>query len=723
MEPLDAEPGHEPEADAALQQSQWRNRTRLSSAAGWIDARLDAAGFDRAPWLAVALGGGIAAWFVLPSAGWWVALIGLCSLGAVASWSNDRLAEYYPFLRSSLLAVSLVALLGIALVWAKSELIGASPIDRPLVTTIDGRIIAREEQPARNRVRLTFATRLDDAGDAKAIRVNLPLDLDRTDYVEGATLRLRARLMPPAPPMLPGSYNFARAAWFNGLSATGSVIGEPQLKEAGDGGGFIASAQRRLAAHVRSQLGGSPGAIAAAFASGDRGAIDEADDDAMRDAGLTHLLSISGVHVSAVVAAAYFIAIKLLALWPWLALRVRLPVVAAAIAAGAGIGYTLLTGAEVPTVRSCAAALLVLFALALGREPLSMRMLAVAAGGVMLLWPESVVGPSFQMSFAAVMSIIALSETEAVRRFMSAREEGAAARIVRWLAMLLLTGLVIEIALMPIALYHFNRSGLYGALANVIAIPLTTFITMPLIALALLADLFGLGAPLWWLCGKSLDLLLAIAHFTADRPGAVKLLPTMARWHFALFIAGGLWLALWHGRGRLYGFVPVAVGAIALLTLQPPDVLVTDDGRHVALVDADGRGAALLRDTKSDYVRDNLSEQAGLDGNLRVLGDSPEANCNRDFCTATMERGGRTWRLLLSLGRDNVPERDLAAACAAADIVIADRWLPRSCQPRWLKADRRYLKESGGLSINLANRRITSVAQREGVHGWWRGGR
>lgn len=706
-----------------MQQSQWRKRARLSSGAAWLDRRIEGAGFDRAPWLAVGLGAGIAAWFVLPAAAWWVGWGGACALVVVAAWSNTLLAERFPYLRMTLLALPLALMLGCALVWAKSELVGAEPIERPMVERMTGEIIAREEQPARDRVRLTLATRLGDEGGAMAVRVNLPLDRDRREFVEGAQIRLRARLMPPAPPMLPGSYNFARAAWFDGLSATGSVIGEPELVEATRGEGPIASAQRRLAAHVRANLGGSPGAIAAAFASGDRGAIAEADDDAMRDAGLTHLLSISGVHVSAVVAAAWFIAIKLLALSPWLALRVRLPVVAAGIAAGAGIAYTLLTGAEVPTVRSCAAALLVLIALALGREPLSMRMLAVAAGGVMLLWPEAVVGPSFQMSFAAVMSIIALSETQFVRRFMGPREEGAPHRIGRWLAMLLLTGIVIEVALMPIALYHFNRSGLYGALANVIAIPLTTFVTMPLIALALLADLVGLGAPLWWLAGKSLDLLLAIAHFTAERPGAVKLLPTMQRWHFALFIAGGLWLALWHGRARLLGLVPVAFGVLALATLRPPDLLITDDGRHVALVDADGSGATLLRDTRSDYVRDNLAEQAGLDGNLRVLADSPEASCNRDFCTAVMERGGRVWHLLLSLGRDNVPERDLAAACGAADIVISDRWLPRSCRPRWLKADRRYLEDSGGLAIDLSRRRITSVGSREGEHGWWRAGR
>jgi competence protein ComEC len=259
----------------------------------------------------------------------------------------------------------------------------------------------------------------------------------------------------------------------------------------------------------------------------------------MRDSGLTHLLSISGLHVSAVIAAAYLMSLRLLALWPWLVLRVRLPLMAAAIGAVAGIGYTLLTGAEVPTVRSCIAALLVLGALALGREALSMRMVAAAAGFVvLLLWPESLVGPSFQMSFAAVIAIVALHGAEPVRRFLAPREESLAHRYGRRFLMLLLTGVVIEIALMPIVMFHFHRAGTYGALANVIAIPLVTFGSMPLIALALLLDLAGLGGPVWWLAGKSLELLLGIAHFTAAQPGAVRLTAQMGNAAFALFLLG-----------------------------------------------------------------------------------------------------------------------------------------------------------------------------------------
>ena len=204
-------------------------------------------------------------------------------------------------------------------------------------------VLERIEQPADDRIRLVLATR-EQTGRAIKVRVNVPLGQDSPALREGALVRLKARLMPPAPPMLPGGYDFARAAWFEGYAATGSAQGPITVIAPATGEPLLAPLQRRLSDHVRRQLGGSPGAIAAAFASGDRGSISDADEQAMRDAGLTHLLSISGLHVSAVIAGAYFLAITLLALWPLLTLRVRLPLVAAGIGALAGIGYTLLTG-------------------------------------------------------------------------------------------------------------------------------------------------------------------------------------------------------------------------------------------------------------------------------------------------------------------------------------------------------------------------------------------
>lgn len=207
----------------------------------------------------------------------------------------------------------LLVALGAALIWARSGLVGAEPIQRAGLMVIAGKVLERIEQPADNRIRLVLATR-EQTGRAIKVRINLPLEQDSSSLREGAIVRLKARLMPPAPPMLPGAYDFARTAWFEGYAATGSAQGPVTLLKAAERAPLLAPLQRRLAEHVRHQLAGSPGAIAAAFASGDRGSISDADEQAMRDAGLTHLLSISGLHASAVIAGAYFLAISLLAL-------------------------------------------------------------------------------------------------------------------------------------------------------------------------------------------------------------------------------------------------------------------------------------------------------------------------------------------------------------------------------------------------------------------------
>ncbi len=721
----------------------WQRGGGLSSLSGAVAARAEAflgdAGFDRAPWLAVIFAGGILIWFALPGPWQWTSVIGIsmfAALLAIAMWRDREEREH---LRKALIASALVLAAGTAVVWLRSEMVGAEPIERPLIEQVQGYVLEREDQPADDRIRLTLAVRDAASGEGRKIRVNVPLEeVARVDaanagppngasqLVEGAVVKLRVRLMPPASPMLPGSYDFARAAWFKGLSGTGSVLGEIELVDPSDQARLLPGLQRVLSSHVRSRVDGSAGTIATAFASGDRGAIAKVDEDAMRDAGLTHLLSISGLHVSAVIAAAYLVALKFLALFPALALRARLPVLAAGVGALAGIGYTLLTGAEVPTVRSCAAAMLVLIALAMGRDALSLRMVAVAAVFVLLLWPESVIGPSFQMSFSAVLAIVALHGSSPAKAFLRPREEPWWAHAGRRVAMLFLTGLVIEIALMPIVLFHFHRAGLYGAFANVIAIPLVTFVSMPLIAVALVFDLVGLGGPFWWLAEGSLNLLLSIAHFTASQPGAVKLMPQMSGLAIALFTLGGLWLALWSGRARLLGFAPAAIATLMLVTTPIPDVLIGREGRHVGITveDADGyRHLLSLRDSRSSYSRDNLLELAGVTSEPIPLAEWDGARCSPEFCTIVLDRGGRDWVLLLARNRDLIEERALAAACEQADIVVADRYLPRSCSPRWLKADRGFLQKSGGLAIDLEGESITMVASGQGEHGWWRGDR
>lgn len=698
----------------------WRMRGTLSSFAEGAERFLAAAKFDRGPWMAVGFACGIGLWFALPLKWQWLGAIGLLVLAALAAVSLWRGRDGRAHLLVAVVSLSLICAAGIGVVWARSSMVGAEPIASPRFEKVDARILEREEQPAQKRVRLVVAARDPETGRALAYRVNVPIEKDQAGIREGARIRFAARLMPPSAPIVPGAYNFARRAWFDGLSATGSVVGGIELVEGADeaGGSAIARLQRKLSSHVRANLDGGPGAIAATLASGDRGAISQTDEDAMRDAGLTHLLSISGLHVSALIAATYLLTVKLLALWPALALRVRLPLLAAGTAALAGIGYTLLTGAEVPTVRSCIGAVLVLLALALGREPLSMRMVAVAAMVVLVLWPESLVGPSFQMSFAAVLAIVALHNSQPVRDFLAPREEGIARRWGRRVVMLFATGLVIEIALMPVVLFHFHRAGLYGAGANLLAIPLVTFVSMPLVALALALDIVGVGGPVWWLAGKSIEGLLGIAHIVSSQPGAVKLAPPVPLAAMLLFVGGGLWLALWHGARRLWGLLPASLSAIWMLATSPADLLVTRDGRDVGIVTDDGR-LVVLREGEGSYARENLVEIAARGSEPIVITEWPGARCSEDFCSLVLERNARPWRILVARSRNLIEERALAAACENSEIVIAPRYLPRSCRPKWVRIDRRFLDREGGVAVSLKRQSLQTVAQSEGEHGWW----
>ena len=212
-------------------------------------------------------------------------------------------------------------------------------------------------------------------------------------------------------------------------------------------------------------------------------------------------------------------------------------------------------------------------------------------------------------------------------------------RLVRGLFGLLLTGLVVEIALMPFALYHFHKAGLYGVAANMVAIPLTTFVIMPLEAGALMLDAVGLGAPLWAATGWTIDAMLGLAHRVGSAEGAVAMLPTMPRWAFALMVGGGLWLCLWTSRIRLMGLVPFAVGALGAALAPVPDLLVTGDGQHLALVRDDGV-PVLLRSRSGDFVRDLMSEASAYDGDPLALEEQRFARCSRDACIADIVEGG-----------------------------------------------------------------------------------
>jgi competence protein ComEC len=658
-------------------------------------------------WVPVALGVGIAAWFGLPEPHWWTLFLTVALGGgglALALGVKGRAVR-------AMAIFLLFAGLGCGLAWQRSDKVAAPRLGRPVIATVGGRIVEVDPLPARGKIRLVVAPDAG-AGLPPKVRINLDQKGAPAGLLPGARISAKVRLEGPPPPPLPGGYDFARVAWFQGIGATGKAMGPVTVTApAPPGGGFmrwLAGRQLALTAHIERQLAGSEGGVAAAFVTGDVGAISDDDNNAFRRSGLAHLLSISGLHVTAVVAATMFLVLRLLALSPWLALRANLLLIAAAAGALAGIAYTLLSGAQVPTVRSCVAALLVLGGIALGREAMTLRMVAAGALIVLLFRPEALVGPSFQLSFAAVTAIIAFHEHPRVRALLLKRDEGFGRKALRELAGLLATGLLVEAALAPIAIYHFHRAGFYGALANIVAIPLTTFVIMPFEALALLFDIGGIGAPFWWLAGKGLTFLLWMARTVSALPGAVAALPSMPLGAFLLMVAGGLWIALWRTRTRRLGVVPFAMGAVWALLTPPPDLLITGDGKHLAVRTPDG-ALHLLRPRAKDYVRQQFSEGSGVLAAALDLDVLPGARCTRDVCVALLNRGGRSWHILATRSPYRLDLVQFQKACAWADIAVSDRWLPRTCTPRWLKLDTQQLGQTGGVAIGLADGSVQTV--------------
>ncbi len=682
-------------------------RARLGTAwSDWFTAER-----DRLPlWLPVALAAGIALWFALPWA-WWrmaaaLALAAVCAGAGLAGWRWSA-------------GLALMALAGMGAAELRVARGGHAILSQRQFTVVTGTVIAVQPQAFGGQRLLIAGTPTAPLPEAiKRVRITLRGDAPRVPV--GADVRLRALLSPPSGAAVPGGLDLARRLWFDGIGGTGVALGPVQILALPPPGPALWLEQRRAAlqAMITARVPGEAGAVSAAFVTGQQGAIPPVTAQAMRDAGLAHLLSISGVHIAVVVAGTALLARSLLALWPWLALRVPLPTLALGLGAVAGIAYTLLAGAQIPTVRSAIGASIVVLGMMLGRQALSLRLLAAAAVAILVWRPEALLGASFQLSFAAVTAIVALYESRLGRWLTAVREDdGWWQRLLRGAASLLASGVVAELVLSGIGLYHFGRGGFYGIAANLLAIPWTSFVVMPALLLALLAE--GLGLAWFWpLAGWAMQWLIGLADFTASLPGAVRTSAAIPASAFALGIAGGLWLALWRTRVRWGGVVPV-LAALGLVQAAPlPDVLVSGDGRHVALRLPDGR-LAHSRQRVGNYVLGNWAESVGSDPAAALwLGTLPDARCTADSCVADVVRSGRHWRLLATTSRQYVPRPSFEPACRAADIIVSDRRLPDWCRPRWLKLDAEALAQTGSVAIQLQGPVVVTARDMVGDRPW-----
>lgn len=546
-------------------------------------------------WLPVALAGGIVLYFSLPvEPPWWLLLLALppAILGLVLR--PDRpLAAW-------LCGLAAAFLLGLGTPALHAALAPPMPELPRGAVEITGRVTDLEALP--EGVRLTL-DRVRLGPEAPELPRRIRLRLQRGDPLRpepGSVIRVRALLRAPAPPVVPGGWDFQRSAFFEGLGGTGFAIGRAEVV-ADVGGRPLARLRAEVERRVAEAIPGSAGAVAAALLTGRQRAIPPEDIRAMRDSGLAHLLAVSGLHIGIVMGVAFAAAAGLLRLFPPLLARTDIRKWAALAALLAGFGYLLLTGAAVPVQRAFAMAGLVMLGLFLDRTALSLRTVAAAAALVLLLRPDLLLGPSFQMSFAAVLALVAGFETLRPRLDRLRQAAGWWRRPLLWGAGLLASSLLAAAATLPFGWHHFGRMQWYGVAANALAVPLTSLLVMPAGMCGLLLMPFGLEGPALRVMGAGVEGILAVAHAVSSWPGAAGAAVPLPAAGAALCGVGLCWLCLWRSGWRFAGVSIMALGLALGLWQRPPDVLVSADSRWILLRTAAGafaergRGAAAFQ--------------------------------------------------------------------------------------------------------------------------------
>ncbi|WP_231100579.1 ComEC/Rec2 family competence protein [Gluconobacter potus] len=483
-------------------------------------------------------------------------------------------------------------------------------------TVLTGRVQSLEILPPRNededdghRVTLAdavFETPVD-AGMAP-LRRTLHIRLRDDDDLlpePGSTIRLRTLLRAPPPPSWPGGRDLQREAWFSGLAGSGYALGRASLSGAASGPSWLESLRETVALRANAALSDQTAAIAATLLAGEAGSIDQHTRETFSASGLAHLLAVAGLHLGLVMAAVIVTLRCGLAAIEYVALRWPCRQIAAVVGLLAGAGYVMLTGAHLPSLRALGMASIVTLAIVTGRRVLSMRSLSIVALLILLVSPVSVVDVSFQMSFAAVMGLIA--GYGALREpLMRLRGEGEWYRVLAsHCAALVLTSLLAGLATLPVSMAHFGALQPWFVLANLVAVPLAAVWIMPVGLLALVAMPFHAEAPFLKLMGVGIRIVQALAERVAAFPMAHQPVPAMPGWGLLLVMLGLCFLCLWKGRVCLAGLLPIAVGLVSIWLAPKPDILVSPDAglmavRHqgVLLV---GPHSSLQRRTLEDW--------------------------------------------------------------------------------------------------------------------------
>lgn len=645
------------------------------------------------PWLPVAYGLGIAIYFTAGREPAWWAGTGLAALCCAIAIAARRRPIAFPVM---LAATAVTA--GFATATLKTIHVSHPVLARPATSAaVAGFVEVREERERTDRI-VVRALSLEGYRLAeKPDRVRVSVKKGTAPPV-GAYVTFRARLDAPLQPLRPGGYDFARDLYFQGIGATGFVLGKITTGEPPVQPGlwlryaaWLQGLRDGIDARIRAVVPGDKGAIASALITGKRDAISAPVNDAMYISSLAHVLSISGYHMAVVAGVVFFVLRALLALIPGLASARPIKKWSAVGALLAAFAYLLLSGSEVATQRSFIMTAIVLIGVMADRTALTLRTLALAAFGVLLLAPQSVVHPSFQMSFAATLALIAAYE-RGLPWTVAGANTSLGARVALWggreIVALILASLVAGLATTPYAAFHFHRMAPYGVLANLLAMPIVSIWVMPMGLLGLIAIPFGLDGMLWRLMGDGIDWMIVVALFVAHLPGAVGRVAAFGTGPLLLVTGGLVLLCLLKTPLRWSGAVLVLLASVWAMRTPLPDVLVASDGQAVAVRGADGRLTVHRTGRDAFAVREWLA----ADADARLPTDPTLAQgfrCDASGCIANLADS----RLLSHVVASDAFEED----CQRAVVVVTSREAPPNCKA--LAIDRKASRANGAMTL------------------------
>jgi competence protein ComEC len=655
-------------------------------------ARAEAGAGRLFPWVPVAFGAGIALYFTADHEPAILAAAPVALALCVAAFLLRR-HRYFP-----VLVLSAAAAAGFATATARTARVAHTVLTRPLYDVqLSGFVETRDIRERTDRFVLRVADMALPRGDLRLERVRLSVRKGTAPDV-GSFVSLKARLMPPLPPLRPGSYDFARDLFFQDIGASGFALGAITVAQPPQSGGLglrYASLMQGLRdaidARIRTRLDGDERAIATALLTGRRDAITDPVNDAMFISGLGHVLSISGYHMAVVAGVVFFAVRALLALVPGLAVGFPIKKWSAAAALVAAAFYLLLSGAEVATQRSFFMTAVVLIAVIVDRRAVTFRTLAVAALIVLAVAPEALVHPSFQMSFAATLGLVALVQLGMPRLFATP-DSSTATRIALWggreMMMLVLASLVAGLATTPYAAFHFHRVTPYGVLANLAAMPVVSALVMPAGLLGLAAMPFGLDGVFWWLMGIGIDWMIAVTRWVAALPGAVGRMVAFGTGPLIAASIGIVLMGLLRTPLRWSGALVLGAGVVWALVAPQPDVLISADGRSVAVRGHDGQ-LHLMQTGKDAFL---VKEWLATDADARVPGDASLAggvSCDDQGCVTALGDG--------ALVTHASSAEALADDCERAVLIVSARQAPADCAAAVIDRDR--LRRQGALAL------------------------